>query len=226
MGLTNRSRLIVAAAALLALAAAPAPSPQAAAARDASNPAALRRWYEHGKCLVERQGPLAERILATAPDSRDFLLAFLAAEAKAQCFAGESTTAPKLHRNATRGAIVEALLLRDFSAVGVLRASRAAPVFDLAAPVASAWPGADPRARSFLKLAECIVRLEPAKSFALFSTPVSGPPEAAAVGALAPAIADCLPPDLELILHPPMLRSYLAEAAYRVSAAETAPAGR
>jgi hypothetical protein len=228
MGLTRYHRL-AAASALLALAAAPppAPAPGPAVDRDESDPAALRRWYEHGRCLVGREGLLAEKILAVAPDSTLFLRAFVNADKSAHCFDDASPKAPKLHRNATRGAIVEALLLRDFSAVGVLRARRAAPVFDLAAdPGPAAFGPVDRRARGFLMLAECTVQLEPAKSFAVFSTAVAGPEESAAVAALVPALGQCLPPGLELTMRPPMLRSYLAEAAYRVSVRRLAPAGR
>jgi hypothetical protein len=229
MGLTRYHPLAALSAALLALAAAPppAPAPPPAADRDESDPVMLRRWYEHGQCLVKREGRLAEKILAAAPDSLLYLRAFVEADTRAHCFDDASTAAPKLHRNAARGAIVEALLLRDFSAVGVLRARRAAPVFDLAAgpgPVASGLP--DRRARGFLKLAECTVELEPVKSFAVFSTPVAGPEESAAVAALVPALGQCLPPGLELAMRPPMLRSYLAEAAYRVSVRRLAPGGR
>jgi hypothetical protein len=220
--------IVIAAAALLTLAAAPpAPAPRPAADRDESDPVALRRWYEHGRCLVKREGKLAEKILAVAPDSRDFLHVFLAADKQAQCFTDASPTAPKLHGNASRGAVVEALLLRDFAAVGVLRAPRAAPVFDLAAdPGPAALGPVDRRARAFLQLAECAVELEPVKSFAVFSTPVAGPEESAAVAALVPALGQCLPPGLELAMRPPMLRSYLAEAAYRVSVRRLAPGGR
>jgi hypothetical protein len=211
--------LCAAAFVLAAAAAPPVPTPAPtipAAAHDESDPAALRLWYKQGRCLVDQEGRLAEKILATAPDSDDYLFAWLKAEKAARCFDDPVTAPAKLHSNAMRGAIAEALLLRDFSAVGVRRGKRIAAVF-----AEDAVPGdrVDVRWRAFLKLAECAVRLEPARSFALFSTPVAGPEERAAVRALVPALGDCLPPGVDLPMRPSMLRSFLAEAAYRVSVA-------
>jgi len=215
------------AAALFLAAAAPPPAPapapsNAPAAHDESDPAALRLWYKQGRCLVDQEGRLAEKILATAPDSDDYLFAWLKAEKQARCFDDPVMAPAKLHSNAMRGAVAEALLLRDFSAVGVRRGKRITAVF-----AESAVPDGrvDVRWRAFLKLAECAVRLEPARSFAVFSTPVASPEEKAAVRALVPALGDCLPPGVDLPMRPSMLRSFLAEAAYRVSVAPPA-AGR
>lgn len=195
------------------MAAEPPPTPD----RDSSDPAALQRWYEYGKCLVEREGRKAEKILAAPPESVEYVIAFLQADGPAFCFKNQSGKPFKLHSNAMRGAVVEALLIRDFSAVGVLRSKAAAKVFDEATPIPIESNGEPVRARTFLKLAECVVSLEPVKSFAVFSTPVASSEERKAIGALVPTISDCLPPNLQLQIHTPMLRSYLAEAAYRLS---------
>ncbi|MBV8686649.1 MAG: hypothetical protein JOZ90_12145 [Alphaproteobacteria bacterium] len=211
---------------LLAAAAPPTPPAPPRPAADDSDPLALRRWYEHGRCLVKREGALAEKLLLAPADSRDYLRAFIAADKKAVCFDDQSALAPKLHSNATRGAIIEALLLRDFSAVGAPRGRHVARTFPDGPPPPAGQFGADPRWRAFLKLAECVVRAEPGSSFALFSTPVASPEETAAVRALVPAIGDCLPPGLEVPMRPSVLRSYLAEAAYRVSAERLAAATR
>ncbi|MDB5692273.1 MAG: hypothetical protein JWO81_1336 [Alphaproteobacteria bacterium] len=81
-------------------------------------------------------------------------------------------------------------------------------------------------AEAMLALAECVVKAEPAESFAVFSTEVAGPQEKAAVRSLAPAIERCLPPGFEFTLKAPVLRSFLAEAAYRVSVQQPAEAAR
>ena len=206
---------LVAAAPLAGAAAPPAGEAPAAADRDQSDPVGLRKWYEHGACLVKRNGEAAEKILATVPDTLEYFSAFLKADGSARCFEGGPKGPWKLHSNAARGAIAEALLLRNFSAVGVSRGKRPAVIFDAAAPDTA--PRGAARARAFLRLAECVVRLEPVNSFALFSTPVASPEERAAFRLLVPALGDCLPPGLELQMRPPVVRSYLSEAAYRVS---------
>jgi hypothetical protein len=77
-----------------------------------------------------------------------------------------------------------------------------------------------------LALAECIVKTDPAQSFAVFSTEVDSAQEAASVRALTPAIGQCLPPDFQFSLKAPVLRSFLAEAAYRVSVQQPVEAAR
>jgi hypothetical protein len=184
--------------------------------RDGSDTAELRKWYEHGECLVKRNGAAAEKILAWPPESREYLAAFLKAEGPADCFTGGKAPS-KLHGNATRGAVAEALLRRDLSAIGSPRRGRLAAIFPDEPTALGRAIGDGTRARAFLRLGECVVRLEPVRSFALFSTPVASVEERRAFEALVPAMADCLPPGLEVQMRPPMVRSYLAEAAYRVS---------
>jgi hypothetical protein len=155
-------------------------------------------------------------------------VAFVKADIEAACFNRDPPTPPpRLHTNATRGAIMEALLLRDFSAVGVRRGTHIAAIAPAGEP---SKPGAPPRltahAEAMLALAECIVKIEPKESFAVFSTAVAGPQEDAAVRALTPAIGQCLPPDFQLTLKAPVLRSFLSEAAYRVSVEQPAEAAR
>lgn len=192
------------------------------------DPKSLGPWYQRGVCLVKKQGPLAEKILATRPMSGDEMLAFIKADMQSHCFdANIPNPPPKLTSNATRGAIVEALLLRDFSAVGVARTGHVAAVArpdqpPEHGPATPAAGSAAARAEALLQLAECVVKVDPADSFAVFSKPVGSPEENGAVHALTPAFAQCLPPDLQLTEKAPVLRSYLAEAAYRVSAMQGA----
>jgi hypothetical protein len=190
--------------------------------QDASDPVALRRWYEHGRCLVKKQGTLAEKMLATRPASLDAAAAFMQADKEPFCFDEGRAPAPLLHYNATRGAIVEALLLRDFSAVGKSRGAHVAPVVSMTTPPKHGLEPIAPRVEAMLALAECVVKADRAGSFAVFSTEVAGPAEDAAVRSLTPAIGQCLPPGFEFTLKAPVLRSFLAEAAYRVSVQQPA----
>jgi hypothetical protein len=213
---------------ILAMAAAPAAAVGTVRSRDqdATDPVALRRWYEHGRCLVKKQGPLAEQMLATRPASLDAIEAFMHADKEPFCFNEGSAPAPLLHYNATRGAIVEALLLRDFSAVGKPRGTHVAAIVSMNASPKHGLEPVAPRVEAMLALAECVVKADPVGSFAVFSTEVAGPAEDAAVRSLTPAVGQCLPPGFEFTLKAPVLRSFLAEAAYRVSVQQPAEAPR
>ena len=114
------------------------------------------------------------------------------AEGPAECFKGGKGPS-KLHSNATRGAVAEALLRRDFRPSGSARGRRLAPIFRDEAGARAGTTGSGGRARTFLRLSECVVRLEPVKSFALFSTGVASAAERTAFEALLTAVADCLP---------------------------------
>lgn len=195
-----------------AIAAQPAAEPRN---RDVSDGFDLRRWYDHGRCLVEAEGAVAERVLAAPPESRSSFRAFLEADASARCFREDHLASPRLHTNAIRGAIVEALLKRDFTETGLPRRRGSAPVFDIEAPAEEApkAPGFD-RAMAFLRFAECVFAVDPAQSVAVFRTEVGTPAERSAVRRLMPSMSACLTQG-ELSLQAPILRSYLAEAAYR-----------
>jgi hypothetical protein len=214
--------------ALGAIAAPLAVAPSASAPdRSVIDRAALRAWYEDAKCLVKRQGPLAERILATKPESFDSLSAFMTADTPAQCFTQQSKGPLRIPSNATRGAIAEALLARDFSAMGVRRGNRVATVFASEGPPENGpRKPAEAHAKAMLALAECVAQTDPALSFAVFGTEVGSDEENRAVRALVPAISQCLPPGFEFPTQAPVLRSYLAEAAYRVSVRQVAGANR
>ena len=179
-----------------------------------SDPALLRSWYASGQCLVARNGVQAEAILDTRPQSLDFLGAFLTADTRTRCF--DQRRAAVMHENATRGAVAEALLLRDFSAVGTPRGKHVAKVFmPLRSPVAPA--AGEKRAIAFLEITECVAEKEPALSFQLFSTEIGSREETAAVRALVPALGACLSKGLQVPMNASYVRSFLAEAVYRVS---------
>jgi hypothetical protein len=207
----------------LLLAAAPA---AAAVPTDDSDPVDLARWYVHGKCLVAAAPAEAEQMLAVRPGSRTMFMAFLRADGRAKCFNEAPGPKAKLHHNAARGAIVEALLLRDFSAVGVARSWHHAVTFrDTLEKPAPAEAG-DGRGHAYLALTECAVRIDPERSFAVFATPPGGSAETEAMRLLIPALSQCITPGEAVPLRPPVLRSYLAEAAYRVSVDKVEGAGK
>jgi hypothetical protein len=64
----------------------------------------------------------------------------------------------------------------------------------------------------------CMVRAEPAKSWAVFATAPTSHEEASAMQALAPTLINCVPAGQKMALNKPGLRALLALAAYRLSA--------
>ena len=194
---------------------------------DASNADALCQWYAEGACLVKERPVEARKLLGTPPESMDFLKSFVKAATGTNCFQNEvEGTAPKMHPNATRGAVVEALFAADFSAIGQARGTLYAKIFDLDAPYEAT--GADLgqiRARAFLKLGECVASRQPTDTVSVFRTRVASGEESAAVRLLTSSISECMPPDLTLKIVPSMFRSYLVEGAYRVSIAQLGRAG-
>jgi hypothetical protein len=68
-----------------------------------------------------------------------------------------------------------------------------------------------------LAIAECVVRAEPQKSFAVFGTRVGSPEERTALTALLPVVGRCVPADKGIDMEMASLRALLGEAAYRVS---------
>ncbi len=190
-----------------------APAPEIAEPID---PIALARWYRSGQCVARDHRRTGAQVLASLPESESFFMLALRIPSATGCF--PDVGGPGLHGNAMRGAIVEAMLLLDFRGIGLARGARTAPVADLASlPPPDQQAGPQRVGMAYLRLAECMVELAPEGSFAVFATPVASPAETAAIQGLVPAIEQCLPPDLQLTLRPPVIRSYLAEAAYRVS---------
>jgi hypothetical protein len=196
-------------------------------APDVSDGVTLRHWYEEGVCLTKAKPQESREILGTAIESEDFLDAFVQTAKDTSCFDDESKEPAKLHANATRGAIAEAVLLQDFAAIGVPRRTPFTKIFDeSAAPkLVDRWPG-QVRARAFLRMGECVVASQPNESFAIFATKVASDDETAAVAKLVPSIQTCMPAGFTMQIVPSMFRSYLAEAAYRVSVEQLAKGGK
>ncbi|MEA3003591.1 MAG: hypothetical protein QOH81_2379 [Sphingomonadales bacterium] len=211
-------------------------APAVAAAKPPEGPrvievADLAALQARARCLVAK-GPRIEQILTTDMGSPQEMMLFMEVEPPTRCFRNAPVDMPKVHPGATRGAIIEALLLRDFSAIGRRRGAHVAttvvrPAVDL--PRTQKWARAHAAARSYesalLAVGECTVRSDPTSSFALFGTDIGSPEEKAAIQMLTPALSQCLPQGFEFNMRIPAMRSVLAEAAYRVSASSTQQVG-
>lgn len=117
-----------------------------------------------------------------------------------------------------RGAIAERLLLRDFAAIGAAPRQATAPIFE--APRAEEIRAASAYVRiahAMLALGGCVAEAEPAGTYALFGTRIGSSGERAAMQALMPALAGCIPEGEEITLTIRRLRPFLAEAAYRAA---------
>jgi hypothetical protein len=189
-----------------------------AAAQDLPTPEALRTTYAMAACMVKDSPGPSRRILAYAPGTEESFRAFFAANPGDCLSEGTGEDAElRLQGPFQRGAIAEYLVLRDFSAIGVPK-GRIGPVFTPLGPAAAAKlkPWAQ-QMLAGLAVAECVVRAEPRKSFAVFGTRVGSPEEKAALAALLPAVNRCVPPDKGIDMEMASLRALLGEAAYRVS---------
>jgi hypothetical protein len=188
-----------------------------AAAQDHPAPAALQAAYGMAACMVKRSPAQSRHILAFAPTSDEAVQAFIAAH-PADCL-NESIegNALTLKGPFQRGAIAEYLVLRDFSAIGVPKA-KVGPIY--AAPDAATISRLKPvgqRTLEGLAVAECVVRAEPQKSFAVFGTRLGSEEERTALTALLPAVGRCVPAHRAVDMELASLRALLGEAAYRVS---------
>lgn len=63
----------------------------------------------------------------------------------------------------------------------------------------------------------CVVRAEPARTYAIFDTDPTSPDEAHAMQAIAPALTNCIKAGQQVALNKPGLRASLALAAYRLT---------
>jgi len=63
----------------------------------------------------------------------------------------------------------------------------------------------------------CVVRAEPAKTYAIFATDPTSPDEAHAMQAIAPSLMKCIRAGEKVSLNKPGLRASLALAAYRLT---------
>jgi hypothetical protein len=196
------------------------------AAQDHPAPAALQAAYEMAACMVKRTPAQSRHILAYAPTSDEAIQAFIAAH-PAECLDGSTNgNALTLKGPFQRGAIAEYLVVRDFSAIGVPK-GKVGPIFaPLDAAAMSRLKPMGQQTLAGLAVAECAVRAEPQKSFAVFGTKLGSQEERTALTALLPAIGRCVRPEQAIDMEMASLRALLGEAAYRVSVSLSQRASR
>ena len=182
----------------------------------AGSPAgAIRQWYAVGRCIVKRDRPDALKMLATRPSSIQAMDAFFKAESHCIEQLGKDANVAR-GTDIARGVVVEALLLHDFSAIGRPVVAKLAKPFEPLL-VSDKTAAGEAHIIAQLQVAECAVEAEPEKTFAVFRTEPASDAEIAAITAIAPAIGTCVPTGVSLSMRPVAFRTFLAEAAYRVS---------
>lgn len=165
----------------------------------------------YAQCILRRHRSAAERFVSLPLDSPDLREAGMAV-AQSECLPAEQA---RFVSSLLRGAVFEALYLRDFrrSSVGVLAS---APPLTFASDPATLEPA---KRAIFLgsRVAECTVRADPASARALILSPVASRTEARAFDAILPAVSGCLEAGAQLSFSRPMLRGLIAESLYRLT---------
>lgn len=167
-------------------------------------PAARAAIADFAGCVARRSPDKAHSALTMDFTSSDYRAALRAlAEVNRDCHGSRSTI--RAGGLAFAAAMAEALLRNSPAPLNVRllnAAGRQAPTFTRSDRVAM-----------------CIARSDPDNVAALLQSPIAGPAEAAAAGALQVARTRCSPPGVALAADGYALRSILATASYRLLAA-------
>lgn len=193
---------------LLAAGAALAMAAPAAAAAAADNGETARQIYDAGRCMVDRERHTAVGFLRAVPvDSEDADLSLLPDSLVERCASGLGS-AKALHM---RGAIAQALFMRDFGGFG-LEPRRSAPLVNLDLPVQDS-PEGSVRTELY-RWSDCVVRNDAHHTERLLQSSVGSRGEAAAIEGLRDFMAACAPAGSQLSVLPIEVRSLLAQSAY------------
>ncbi len=167
----------------------------------------LRQVYDAGRCLVTSDRGTAVSLLTTLPlEEGDVDLSTLPDRAQ-RCARGLTTVA-SLH---LRGAIAQALFVRDFGGFGE-EPRRSAPLVNLNIPAQSSPPGTG--MTELYRWSDCVVRNDAGQSERLLSSTVGSRQEAAAIERLRSYMSACAPAGQQLSVRPSDLRSLVAQSAY------------
>lgn len=168
----------------------------------------IDRIYSAGRCIVQSDRAAAvELVLALSPGREQTSLSALAPSLADRCGAGLDTV-PAMH---LRGAIAQALFLRDFRGFG-LEPSRSVPLVNLDLPVQDS-PAGDPTTEIY-RLADCVVRNDGPRTERLLATRPGTDNEGRVMDALAPYLRACSSADARLSIARSDLRSAIAQSAY------------
>lgn len=179
--------------------------PGAAAAAPGPATAAV---YDAGRCIVARDyGRALGLILALPLDDRAADFGALHGSAAESCAADIAGASALL----VRGAIAQALFIRDFGGFGHDPRSNARLV-DLALPVQDSAGGS--RALDLYRWGDCVVRNDPGATQRLLASATGSAEERAAMAELQPFMNPCMPFGTQLTVYLTEARAVFAQSAY------------
>ena len=161
-----------------------------------------RALYDMGKCIVRKDRKAAMELMSSLPLTGDANLSGSVGGASS-CLNQASVPANAV---TVRGAIAQALFIRDFNEFGV-----------------DPRPGANlasyqlPIEAGLYRWSDCVVRQDADAITILLRTPVGSRREAQLLERIKPQMEACLPTTERLAIAPSQLRSVLAQSAYNVA---------
>lgn len=179
------------------------------AAAAATTSTSLDDVYDAGRCMVERDRAAAVGLLMTLPiDATPADLSSVPAALAERC-GRRLGTVTSLH---LRGAIAQALFLRDFGSFGV-EPRRSTPMVNLNLPAQDSQSG--DRAVELYRWGDCLVRNDAIHAERLLASPVGSRTEAAMIEAMRDYMAACAPAGAQIAINPGEVRSVVAQSAYQ-----------
>ncbi len=164
--------------------------------------------YEAGRCMVQRDRRAAASLILALPlDGGVADLSSLRSGGARVCVAAAEGASTML----VRGAIAQALFIRDFRRFGREPNMRTAFV-NLNLPIEASPSG--PRTVELYRWADCVVRNDSAGIERLLLSPVGAAGEAGAIAALQTYMSACMRAGTRLTVRASEVRSLFAQSAY------------
>ncbi|CAM3033816.1 hypothetical protein SPAN111604_00485 [Sphingomonas antarctica] len=179
------------------------------------------RW---AKCVVQ-QSPARIEIYLSMPvgskASRDMARRFLTGESN--CISGSVESRElSVADQVTRGALFEALFVRNFGRDDATDLSQAAPLTYDWAPGAEITPDAQ-QATALARVGDCMVRKNTGGARQLMRTEPGSVGESQAISGMVPFLGGCLPKGKQYQFSKSLLRGTVAEPLFRLSMAAGKP---
>lgn len=164
--------------------------------------------YEAGQCMVRRDRRAAAALIRALPlDGGAADLSALRRSGARDCAAAAEGASTML----LRGAIAQALFLRDFRYFG-REPQMSVEIVDLNLPIESSPSG--PRTVELFRWADCVVRNDSDATQRLLRSAVGSADEAAALAALQTYMSACMRAGTRLTVRSSEVRSLFAQSAY------------
>lgn len=164
--------------------------------------------YEAGRCMVDRDRRAAAALILSLPlDGSAADLSALGRSGARDCVSGAQGASAML----VRGAIAQALFLKDFRGFG--REPRMETVLiDLNLPTETSLSGS--RSVELYRWGDCVVRNDPPGTQALLESAVGSSEEMAAIAGLQTYMSACMRAGSQLQVRASEVRSVFAQSAY------------